>query len=153
MGSRDLWIDFRFKFSAVSLTCVEVNNFWTSRFWLQIHLVVQMGSLILRYLGLTHFCFHWTEAMLWSWLMQVFFSWKRMGLTKTALEGKRDISSNFLRYFVIGHGPIWTINLVGIVGWFSRSLCWVFWETTIYHSEVCIRSKSNLFQLCTLTNW
>lgn len=55
--------------------------------------------------------------------------------------------------FVIGHGPIWTINLVGIVGWFSRSLCWDFWETTIYHSEVCIHSKSNPFQLCTLTNW
>lgn len=85
------------------------------RFWLQIHLFVQMGSLLVSHLLLTHFCFHWTEAMLWSWLMQVFW-WKRMGLNKTASRGN-------VIFHQISRGILW----LGISTNLDHQSCWNCW--------------------------
>ena len=99
MGSRDLWIDFRFKFSAVSLTCVEVNNFWTSRFWLQIHLVVQMGVSNPQISGANTFLF----PLNWGYALEladagVFFM-ETHGVDKDSIGGETGYFIKFLEVF------------------------------------------------------
>ena len=110
MGSRDLWIDLDLSFLRWVMTCIEVNNFWTSRFWLQIHLFVQSGVSYPQISG--------AEAMLWSWLMQVFFDGNAGGWKRQHWRWNGICFIKFLEVFCDwAFQPIWTMNLVGIVGW------------------------------------
>ena len=117
MGSRDLWIDLDLSFLRWVMTCIEVNNFWTSRFWLQIHL----------------FCPKWgllsSDIWCWGYALELadagVFWWKRGGLKKTALEVKRDL------FHQISRGILW----LGISTNLDHESCWNCW---VDFPEVCV---------------